>query len=94
MKAFSAALLSPLILLAHLGTVSAQSAETYKEAAAERAACTNDVYRLCKRYIPFRDRIVRCLERSQDLSPSCAAVIHGGEASAEARPSGRRDPRE
>jgi hypothetical protein len=93
-KPFPAASLPLLALLVLASAASAQNAETYKETEAERAACTSDVYRLCKRYIPFRDAIARCLERSTELSRACEAVIHGGGATAEARPPGRRDPRQ
>lgn len=83
-----------LLLLAVAGPAAAQNAETYRESRSEREACTPDVWRLCKRYIPSRSAIAGCLERSPDLSPACAAVMRGDGATAEARPPGRRDPRE
>ncbi len=80
----------PLALAA--GSVRAQNAETYKESAAEREACTPDAFRLCKRYMPSRTAVAGCLERSSELSPACEAVMHG--PSAETRPARPRDPRD
>jgi hypothetical protein len=88
---FRRSLPSLAFLLALGPAASAQDAETYKESAAERTACTLDVFRLCKRYIPSRTAIADCLDRSTDLSPACEAVMHG--STAEARPPARRDPR-
>jgi hypothetical protein len=56
----------------------AEDPQTYKESAAQRAACKPDVYRLCKWYIPSRDGITYCLHQNIDkLSPDCRAVIEG-----------------
>jgi hypothetical protein len=91
-KRFGYRLAACLLLAAAPGAASAQNAETYKESAAEREACTSDVWRLCKRFIPSRTAIASCLERSSDLSPACAAVMRG--PSAEAGPARPRDPRQ
>ena len=46
------------------------------QTAAQRRACTPDVFRLCKRFIPFRGRITKCLIKQEAiLSPACQAVI-------------------
>ena len=41
--------------------------------------CTPDVMRLCDRYIPDPNRIVRCLKaKRKQLSPGCRSVMSGG----------------
>ena len=45
--------------------------------AADREACTPDVFRLCGRYIPDADRIANCLQQAGPrLSPACYAVFY------------------
>jgi hypothetical protein len=45
--------------------------------AADREACTPDVFRLCGRYIPNADRIANCLQQAGPrLSPACYAVFN------------------
>ncbi|QAY96343.1 hypothetical protein CWB41_11880 [Methylovirgula ligni] len=54
------------------GEVSAQQQGT----AEQRHACTPDVFRLCRAYIPNRKRITACLEHHRRLlSPECQLVF-------------------
>jgi hypothetical protein len=58
-------LCAPSVALAEQGT------------AADREACTPDVFRLCGRYIPNADRIANCLQQAGPrLSPACYAVFY------------------
>lgn len=60
------------IIITTLAIVTPALAQT----AAQRRACTPDVFRLCKRFIPFRGRITGCLIKQEaNLSPACQAVI-------------------
>lgn len=44
--------------------------------AEQRAACTGDVFRLCKSEIPDVDRIVACMKKQKaNLSTPCRAVF-------------------
>jgi hypothetical protein len=44
---------------------------------AQRSACTPDVFRLCRQFIPDIDGIVACLKlQRSNLSPACRAVFH------------------
>jgi hypothetical protein len=44
---------------------------------AERSACTLDVVRLCRQFIPDVNGIVACLKlQRSNLSPACRAVFH------------------
>jgi hypothetical protein len=53
---------------------------TDRGTAAQRAACTPDVLRLCAFEIPDVDRIVACLKREKaSLSAACRVVMVGGE---------------
>ena len=46
------------------------------QTSAQRRACTPDVWRLCKRYIPRRGAITQCLIANEaSLSPACHLVI-------------------
>ena len=67
--------LAALVLTAGLmlpGEVSAQQQGT----AAQRHACTPDVFRLCRAFIPNRKRITVCLEHHRRLlSPECQLVF-------------------
>ncbi|GJE03452.1 MULTISPECIES: hypothetical protein [Methylobacterium] len=55
--------------------------------AAQRAACTPDVFRLCSSEIPDVGRIKACLRRErQNLSTSCQAVFNELDRAASPRP--------
>ncbi|WP_407519133.1 hypothetical protein [Methylobacterium oryzisoli] len=55
--------------------------------AAQRAACTPDVFRLCSGEIPDVGRIKACLRRErQNLSTSCQAVFNELDRAASPRP--------
>jgi hypothetical protein len=44
---------------------------------AQRSACTPDVLRLCRQFIPDISGIVACLKlQRSNLSPACRAVFH------------------
>ncbi len=44
----------------------------------QRAACTSDVFRLCKAEIPNVTKIISCLKKEQsNLSPACQSVFAG-----------------
>jgi hypothetical protein len=44
---------------------------------AQRSACTLDVLRLCRQFIPDVNEIVACLKLQRpNLSPACRAVFH------------------
>ena len=61
-----------LVISATVGNTPLAQSQT----AAQKRACTPDVFRLCKRFIPWRGRITRCLIKQEaSLSPSCQAVI-------------------
>jgi hypothetical protein len=50
----------------------------YEGTWAERRACRPDVFKLCGSFIPDREKIVACLERSKPrLSEPCLAVMEG-----------------
>jgi hypothetical protein len=43
----------------------------------QRSACTTDVVRLCRQFIPDVNGIVACLKlQRSSLSPACRAVFH------------------
>ncbi|MDC7784474.1 hypothetical protein PQJ75_07155 [Rhodoplanes sp. TEM] len=45
-------------------------------AAGQRAACTNDAFRLCGTEVPRVDQIMACLKKARpSLSPACRAVV-------------------
>ena len=73
--AFSApVVLTIALLMAFSGSVRAEEEGT----AAQRAACTPDVFRLCAWYIPDHDAITKCLRRNKSrLNTKCRAVIEG-----------------
>jgi hypothetical protein len=57
----------------------------------ERRACTPDVMRLCREYIPSVDRIVACLNaRRDELSPACQLVMVPERAAPQSTASTRR----
>lgn len=42
----------------------------------QRAACTNDAFRLCGTEVPRVDQIMACLKKARpNLSPACRAVV-------------------
>ena len=44
----------------------------------QRQACTPDVMRLCREFVPNAELIDKCLlEKKAELSPGCLAVISG-----------------
>jgi hypothetical protein len=46
-----------------------------------RQACTPDVFRLCREFVPDADRIAICLrQRKNDLSAACRSVMSGSRA--------------
>lgn len=52
----------------------------------ERRACTPDVMRLCREYIPSVERITACLvERGAELNPDCRLVMFPPEPTAATR---------
>ena len=60
------------LLVAICGPVRAEDEGTF----AQRIACTRDVLRLCKEFIPNRSAITNCLQRNKDhLSADCRAVL-------------------
>ena len=62
------------LLVAICGPVRAEDEGRF----AQRIACTPDVFRLCKEYIPDRSAIVNCLQRNKHrLSADCRAVFDG-----------------
>ncbi|ACL58632.1 hypothetical protein [Methylobacterium nodulans] len=67
--------------------MSATATVSYAEGtAAQRAACTPDVLRLCSSEIPDVPRIKACLRRErQNLSTSCQAVLNELDRAAPAR---------
>jgi hypothetical protein len=66
------------IFLAILFTAPAGAVE--RGTAAQRAACTPDVFRLCASEIPNVDGIVACLHREKArLSSGCRVAMGGGE---------------
>ncbi|MEI9803448.1 MAG: hypothetical protein WDN48_01965 [Pseudolabrys sp.] len=70
------------ILLAAGGALHAQDRQgknaAYEGSWEERRACRPDVFKLCGSFIPDRDKIVACLERSKpQLSEPCLAVMEG-----------------
>ena len=53
----------------------------------QREACTPDVFRLCKSYIPDADRITTCLrDNSAQLSRACYAVFYPAQTTDLRRP--------
>lgn len=47
-----------------------------KASAEQRAACTSDVFRLCKAEIPNVTKIIACLKKEKtNLSPLCQTVF-------------------
>lgn len=47
-----------------------------KASAEQRAACTSDVFRLCKAEIPNVSKIISCLKKeTANLSPLCQTVF-------------------
>jgi hypothetical protein len=85
----SLALIAGVTLMAGFSSASAQGTDE------ERRACTPDVMRLCREYIPSIDRIVACMEaRHAELSPACQAVMQppapATVATAPAKPAARR----
>jgi hypothetical protein len=73
------------LLLAALATASAQ--ESYRGSAAEREACTDDVFRLCNEFVPDEQRIIACLTQNRrNLSPACQAVFSRGSEGGRQRP--------
>jgi hypothetical protein len=65
------------IFLSALFLAAAAAAEE-RGTAAQRAACTPDVFRLCLSEIPSVDGIVACLKREKaNLSSGCRTVIAG-----------------
>lgn len=53
----------------------------------ERRACTPDVVRLCREFVPNTELINRCLmEKKAELSPNCRTVMFGPEAAPPATP--------
>lgn len=66
------AMLALTAILMLPGEVSAQQQGTPQQ----RHACTPDVFRLCRAYIPNRRRITVCLEQHRRLlSPECQLVF-------------------
>ena len=67
------------VSLASVSVASAQAAATTGQGTpAQRRACTPDVYRLCRVYIPNADAITQCLKRNlRALNPQCRAVFQG-----------------
>lgn len=63
-------------LLVSGAAVLAQDNTEQQGTAAQRIACTPDVFRLCAQEIPNADRIVACLKQEMAyLSPACRAVF-------------------
>jgi hypothetical protein len=61
-----------------VGSASYAQPRGNESTAAQRQACTPDVYRLCKWYIPSHEWITYCLQKNIDrLSPDCRAVMEG-----------------
>ena len=53
----------------------------------QRRACTPDVMRLCREFVPNTDLINKCLfDKKADLSPNCRTVMFGPEAAPPATP--------
>jgi hypothetical protein len=73
--AFSASIvLTIAFLLAFSGSLRAEEEGT----AAQRAACTPDVFRLCAWYIPDHAAIEKCLQHNKaKLNTKCRQVIEG-----------------
>jgi hypothetical protein len=71
-------------LVATISLLSAVSAERPAQAgeqgtSQERQACTPDVVRFCKAFIPNTERIIVCLQQNiSSLSPACRGVISAG----------------
>jgi hypothetical protein len=73
--AFSASIvLTIALLVAFSGSLRAEEEGT----AAQRSACTPDVFRLCAWHIPDHDAITKCLQQNKSkLSPKCREVFEG-----------------
>lgn len=81
------------ILFAGLALTSTATPVAAQAANAEQL-CTPDVMRLCNKYIPNPDPIVRCLKaKRRQLSPGCYAALSGGKSKATAKAKGKRKVR-
>ena len=73
--------LASALILALVGFATPSAADTtdeqrYSVTAEERAACTPDVFRLCRSEIPSVKGIVACMKRERpNLSAACATVF-------------------
>jgi hypothetical protein len=60
---------------------------TAQQSIEERRACTPDVIRLCREFVPNTELINRCLlEKKAELSPNCRTVMFGPETAPAATP--------
>lgn len=58
------------------GAFSVQAQTKQSGSAAEREACTPDVYKICEAAIPDEKRIVECLKKNRKLlSKACERVL-------------------
>jgi hypothetical protein len=73
--AFGASIVLTVALLTAIsGSLRAEEEGT----AAQRAACTPDVFRLCAWHIPDHEAITKCLRQNKSkLNPKCREVFDG-----------------
>jgi hypothetical protein len=65
--------LAGLLIIAACGSLHAGEGTS-----AQRKACTPDVFRLCKEFIPNRSEIANCLERNKlRLHADCRVIFDG-----------------
>lgn len=71
-----------------LGVIAAAPASAAKGTARQRAACTDDAYRLCEKAVPDEAAVAHCLRANiGSVSPACRAQILGA---GKAKKRGRR----
>jgi uncharacterized protein (DUF1684 family) len=74
-----------------LGVIAAAPASAAQGTARQRAACTDDAYRLCERYVPDQAAVAQCLKANiGSVSSACRAQILAGGKAGKAKKRGRR----
>jgi hypothetical protein len=84
MRSFDNIRMTPLFITSLiLGLSAVMAPATAQQNIEERRACTPDVVRLCREFVPNQELINKCLmEKKAELSPGCRTVMFGPEPNA------------